>query len=245
VRQFAIFTEGLTEQVFVRQILLKVVDNSKLKFVCMKLAASGNETPVPWDYSAPEPELYFLILDCGGDGKVLSAIGEREKRLIDKGYEKIIGIRDMYSKEYCERSPKIIDSTVIASLIRNWNRTIREMANADRITFHISIMEVEAWFLAMYNLFHKIDSRLSLDFIETNLGFNLQTDDPEKKFYKPSNQVKDIMRLCGRRYTKKRAEVEAITSRMEVQDFTNATENCRCSSFGFFYSDIASCTLIV
>lgn len=241
MRRFAVFTEGQTEQILVRHLLLKVVDNSRLSLECLKLAASGGMVQVPWPHSAPSPEVYFLIVDCGNDGKVLSAIRDREKDLVAKGYERIIGIRDMYSKEYHERSPGVIDDAVIAEFRQKWDLTIQTMTNADKITLHVSIMEVEAWFLAMYNLFKRLHSSLSPAFIEDNLGLNLKTVDPEKEFYRPSHVVRRIMRLCGREYGKKRGECEGIASRMEPEDFGNATENGRCKGFRRFYLDIAAC----
>jgi hypothetical protein len=244
VKRIAVFAEGQTEQIFVRHLLLKMVDNSRLSFECMKLGAGGNERPVPWPYSAPDPDIYFLIVDCGNDGKVLSVIRDREESLVAKGFEKIIGIRDMYSAEYDKRSPGVIDDSVITAFITNWNLTISKMTHADKISFHAAIMEVEAWLLGMHGLFQRVDPLLSSDFIENKLGFNLKAINPEKKFYKPSGAVAGIMQLCGKRYRKKKGDCEGIASKIELEDFVDATENSRCKSLGRFYLDMTACTAV-
>ena len=102
MRRVAIFTEGQTELIFVREFLFRLVDPSKLSLECYELLAH-NLSYVPFPYSSPSPEVHFLIIDAHGDKGVLSAIREREKKLIDSGFAKIIGLRDMYCRAYAER----------------------------------------------------------------------------------------------------------------------------------------------
>jgi len=90
MKRIAIFTEGQTELIFIREFLFRIVDPSKLRIECFELLAHTLSS-VPFSYSSPAPEVYFLIIDAHGDDGVLSAIREREKQLIEKGrYERII-----------------------------------------------------------------------------------------------------------------------------------------------------------
>ncbi len=238
MRKVAIFAEGQTELIFVRGFLLRLIDPSKLSFECLELLAH-KPYPVQYSYSCPNPEVHFLIINVHGDEGVLSSIRGREKELIERsGYEKIIGLRDMYSEVYKKLSPGMINDDISNQLIESHNSTIRKMTYHDRIKLHFAIMEIEAWFLAMYNIFQGIDSILSVEYIEEKLGFNLKSIDPQKEFYKPSNQVRDVFLLSGWQYDKKESDIENIISKMELIDFDNARENNRCKSFDAFYQEV-------
>lgn len=240
MRKVAIFTEGQTELIFVREFLFRLVDPSKLSIECWELLAH-NLSYVPFSYSSPSPEVHFFIVDAHGDKGVLSAIREREKDLIQKGgYEKIIGLRDMYSEEYKKLSPRAINDSITQKLIQSYNLTIQNMTHSTKIRLYLAIMEIEAWFLAMYNIFKKIDPILTVEFIRQNLNIDLKTTDPQKKFYKPFDQLDSIYALCERKYGKKRDEIESICSKMELADYYNARETGRCKCFDAFYQEVIS-----
>lgn len=102
----------------------------------------------------------------------------------------------------------------------------------------LAIMELEAWFLAMYDIFSRINSRLSVDYIEKELGFNLADIDPQTEFFKPAEEVHRIFQLVGLRYQKSTHDVESICSRINTNDLCNAFKNRRCSSFRDFYQEM-------
>ncbi len=235
--KIAVFTEGQTELIFVRKILLEVIDKSKLSFECIKLHG-GKEFLVPYPYTSRDPNLHFMIVNVGNDGKVLDAIKEREKRLFAIGYQRIIGLRDMFSENYRKRSSRVINDKVTKDFIKSAQETINDMSRPDRIRLYFAIMEIEAWFLSMYNLFSKINGTLSINYIENKLKINLKTIDPQKKFYKPSNMIVKILRLMGRKYDKSEDDSEMICSKMAITDFDNAIEKGRCSTFKDFYGEI-------
>ena len=240
MKKIAIFAEGQTELIFVRNILIKVLDISKLSFECLELLAN-KESTVPYQYPNPNAEVHFLILNVRGDETVLSSIKEREKNLIEKrGYDKIIGLRDMYSYEYIRRSPRAVNDEISKMIIQRYNQTIGNMTYSDRIRVYFAIMEIEAWILGMYTIFHKIDSLLTMAYIKQNLNVDLKTVDPQKEFYKPSEQLHSIFQLCGREYKKKRDEIESICSNIDSNDFDTARENNRCKCFDDFYKEITS-----
>ena len=240
MRKVAIFAEGQTELIFVRDFLLRLIDNSKLSLECLELLAY-KPSKVPYSYSCPNPEIHFMIINVHGDEGVLSSIRLREKTLIEEGgYEKIIGLRDMYSGAYRKLSPRAINDDISNQFIQSHNLTIQKMTYRDRIKLYFAIMEIEAWFLAMYNIFQRIDSVLTVEYIEEKLGFNLKRIDPQEEFFKPSSQVRDLFLLSGRQYDKKESDINNITSKMELADFDNATENDRCKCFDAFYQEVRS-----
>jgi hypothetical protein len=240
LKKIAIFAEGQTEQIFVREFLLRVLDPAKLSFECLELKAHRFSV-VPYKYANPHAEIHFMIIDVHGDEGVLSSVREREKDLIEKsGYERIIAMRDMYTEAYIKRSPGRIDDSVTEDFIRSHNAIIQNMTYPSQIRLHFAIMEVEAWFLGMYNLFSKVDPILTVEYIREKLNIDLTITDPQKEYYRPSQQVSMICELCGRSYSKRKDEVESICSNMESADFENARENGKCRCFTDFYGEIVS-----
>ena len=146
----------------------------------------------------------------------------------------------MYSREYQKRSPKVINEKVTKQFIDGSVSEIQKMSHADKITIYFSIMELEAWFLGMYNIFTKINRKLTVQKIENDLGFNLMKVDPQKKFYRPSDQIKKIWGLCNMEYRKTEADIERFASVMHTNDFDTAIENGRCDSFRVFYQEVSS-----
>lgn len=238
--KIAIFVEGQSELIFVRTLLLTVINNAKLSFECVKLNKGGRQDTVPYKYSPPNPDVFFLIIDVGNDERVLSAIKEREKTLFENGYKKVLGLRDMYSRMYYERSPGIIRDSLTKDFIKAAQTIIDTMSSPDAVILYFAIMELEAWFLAMYSLFQKINATLSVQNIEQQLGYNLCNIDPQKQFYKPYLEMNRIFGLIGSSYRKSKDELESICSSMEPTDFNNAMENDRCSAFKAFYQEITA-----
>lgn len=240
MRKIAIFVEGQAEQIFIRDLLLRVFNCSKLSFSCVKLYADQIKD-VPYNYNVGKSyvEIHFLLVDAANDKKVLSAIKDREEYLFEKGYEIVFGLRDMYSDEYCKYSTTI-DDDVTNRFIEGANQSISLMSWPEKIQLHFAIMELEAWFLGMYNLFYKISSTLKVDYIEDRIGYNLSEIDPQRQFYKPSDELDLILRLVDLQYQKHSHDVNSISSRIDRTDCDNAIENGRCQSFNFFYQELLS-----
>jgi len=240
MKRIAVFAEGQTEAIFIREFLLRLIDPSKLSYSYIKLNADIMQRVR--EYSCPNPEVHFDIINVQNDEKVLTVIKETEKSLIERGqYEKIIGLRDMYSGEYDKRSHGRINDNVTNQIMNIHKSIIQTMRYSNRIKLYYCIMEIEAWFLSMYNVFPRIDSTLSADYIASHLGFDLRVIDPQKAFFKPSRELHKIFELCGLEYKKKKGDVEKITSKIEVQDFDDARENDRCGCFDVFYREIRDC----
>lgn len=241
MKKIAIFTEGQGEQIFIRQLLIKVVGYSDLSFNCQMLYRHKLQD-VPFEYPNQNAKFHFLIINAGTDERVLSLINERIDKLREAGYEKFIGIRDMYCSVYQKRSPRTIDEELSQKMIDSADNFIQGMNNPSQIVIYFSIMELEAWFLSMYNLFQKINQSLTLKYIEQKLGYNLRDIDPQKIFYKPSIEINNIFKLIDSGYTKKYSEMESICSRIDKADYKDAIANDRCKSFAILYSDISGLT---
>ena len=233
MKKIAVFAEGQTELIFVREYILKVYDNSKIGFRCIKLISDGMRE-VPYKHESPTAEYFFLLIDVSNDSKVLSAIRDREKDLIDSGFGKVIGIRDMYCREYDEKTDKQISEQLNEQFAEAANQEISKMNNCTKIKFIFSIMEVEAWFLSLIGIFNKIDPNLTLEIIEERLGYNLAEIDPQKEFYKPSVELTKILGIVGIEYKKKKSNVEAICSKIDPEDILYFNDGQSCESFRKF-----------
>lgn len=237
MKKIAIFTEGQGELIFVRQLIQKLFDASNVSFECFELRKSFDPIPVPYSVVIPTANLYFQIINVGNDTKVLSAILKRQKKLIESDFE-ILGLRDMYSREYKKESLEI-NSSVIDSFIEDINALIQEeTSNPDKIHLFFAIMELEAWFLSMYPIFEKISPTLTTKFINSKLGFDLAAIDPEITFFNPAKQVDQIFRLIGKEYGKSKSDMEKIVSKMDDSDILAIVESTKCKSFTAFINKV-------
>ena len=239
MRRIAIFVEGQTALIFVRQMLLLLIDNSKLSFSCWEWYEYELRHCLKFNhYHSPDPDIHFTIIDSRNDEGVLTALKDRERGLLKKGFEKIIGLRDMYSENYRKRAGSNINEQVANAFINEWERGIQEMSDPLKIKIHVSIMELEAWFLGMYSILERINAKLSVDYILERLGFDLRIVDPQKEFFHPTVNLNQVLDLVKLKYDKSRDHVEGICSQIKPEDFNEAFENGRCSCFKDFYDEL-------
>lgn len=237
MRRIAIFAEGQSELIFVRCFLPLILGWDKISFECFKLRADEmNRAPFP--HRNKHAEVHFFIVNVGNDEKVLSAVKDREEGLIQKGYEKVIALRDMYCEAYCKRAGTRINDAITVEFINGAQETIGNMSDPNKIKMCFAIMEFEAWFLGMYSIFERVEPTLTVAYIEENLGFDLSVIDPQVEFFKPADKVSNILGLVGREYLKSGHDIESICSKMEIADFSKAFENGRCSSFKDFCDQV-------
>lgn len=91
MRKTAVFVEGQTEKIFVREILVRYYEWNPLKvqIICQKLVDTFKAESVRQDFP-DEPDFrtenFYLILDVGGDKVLASRIISREENLIKQGY---------------------------------------------------------------------------------------------------------------------------------------------------------------
>jgi hypothetical protein len=237
MNKVAIFVEGQSELIFVRRFLPLVLGWDKISFECLELYASRMK-PVPYKHPNKNAETHFWILNVRNDEGVLSTIKGREKGLIQQGYDKIIALRDMYSEKYCKRSPREINKNVTRAFIEKAHKEIAKMSEPARIKMHFAIMELEAWFLGMYNIFERLNSALNINYIKKKLGFDLSTIDPQIEFFKPADIVDKVLQLVNSQYKKSEHDIESICSKIDTNDFSNAFENGRCISFKNFCDEV-------
>lgn len=197
MRRLAIFVEGYTELLFVDRLIQEIAEKSKIAIQHRKIRGGGKksglskkivelQTPV----TTSRQSLYFLIVDCGGDNLVAQRIREEHESLTSIGYEKILGLRDVFPAFSHADIPKLKQG------LRYGVKT-----SLTPVQFILSVMELEAWFLAEHNHFLQIDTMLTPEVIRSNLGFDPAADDMTTRLT-PAKDLVSAYNIAGKIYTK-------------------------------------------
>jgi Domain of unknown function (DUF4276) len=239
MKKIAIFVEGQTELIFVREYLLKQFEYQGIDLECRNLFKDNKIQSAEYDFPNDEATIHFQIINVGGDENVLPRILNREQLLWNAGYERIIGLRDMYSDKYIEEmgQPRRIIPELILEFIEGANEAIEQKAvMPQNIKFHFAIMELEAWFLGIPNLWER--KGISNQSIKDKIGFDLSEIDPETTFLHPAETIKDILKITNETYRKQASEVESLVGKITKQDFEDLQNSQKCNSFKEFTSNL-------
>ena len=129
MRKIAIYVEGNTELIFVREYICKRFEYQNIDVQCRK-RQFGRFDEVPYSIPNLYADFHFRITDSGNDAKVLDDMLEDEKYLQNIGYEKVIGLRDMFSENYKKvvKQPLRIEPTINQRFIETAARRITNNA---------------------------------------------------------------------------------------------------------------------
>ncbi len=236
----AIFVEGQTELIFVREMLLKMFEWQNISIECYTLFVDHQHHPTEYAFPSTEAAWYFQINNVGNDKGLVTRIKNREKYLWNSGFSRIVGLRDMYSKEYKEiKKQNIIDPAVNLKFINGYQEQIRNFSERYQdIYFHFAIMETEAWILGFKDIFQKINPDLTNEKIAQELGFNLNEIDPELYFFHPVTNLQAIFQLSNDSYDKSKGDVNKLMSYIEKEDFDYLATSDKCESFRTFFRSV-------
>jgi hypothetical protein len=242
MKKIAIFVEGQTELIFTRELLLKCYEWQNIWVECYSLFNDRDLNPVEYSFPNQDAEFYYQIINIGNDTKVLSSLLKREKYLFsaNQAFDKIIGLRDMYSKEYRETAKSsIIKDEINQKFINSHNATIERFSeNPDKVNFHFAIMELETWLLGINGIFSDFNEELTTEKIEEELEVNLEEIDPEKEVFHPAKLISEIMSLVNESYDKKKGEVNKFMGRISKEDFNILFESNKCETFNQFCNSL-------
>ena len=233
----AIFVEGQSELIFTRELILKFFEYQNIWIECYELFNDQNLNPTEYEFVNREAEFYFQILNIGNDNKVVSSILKREKYLFSENqcFDKIIGLRDMYSKEYREIvKDSQIDTIINTRFIENHKKTIQTLSlHPEKIHFHFAIMELESWLLGISGIFERFNSELTTNKISQVIGIDLNND-PETNIFHPANVIDEILKIANDSYDKKKSEVNKFLGRIDRKDIIDLLNSNKCNSFNSY-----------
>ena len=241
MRKTTIFVEGWTEQVWVREYLLKWYGYEEAWIECYALFNEKGMFSVPYNYKPINPLHYYQIINVGGDNRVNNALVKETPRLRNEGFHKIIGLRDMLSDTYRDLvdNHKVDVSVVEKIRTEQWHilKTLLKN-NVTDVQLCYAIMEIEAWILGLSQFFYQIDARLTPNFIKTHLNLDFDTLDPETNIYNPTTVLSRIFSLVGKDYGKRQGEIDSLISPLTKEDYALFLEKDACNSFNVFHNAI-------
>lgn len=208
-KKIAIFVEGQTEQLFITRLLQEIAGYKKISIEIWKAEGSKNNRKITKLKSniLQNSPFFALLYDCGSESQVVSDIKKQYESLIQGNYEKIIGLRDLYPKPLTAKKQ-------IEDGIKGFLKPL--IKKGIPISVILAIMEVEAWFLAEYQCFYKINNILTSDFILQKCGFDLVNMDVEQIPH-PSEYLNNIYQLIGYSYTKNQQQIKQIVQCLDYK----------------------------
>jgi len=210
-KKIACFVEGQTEQMFVEKLFQEIAGYHNISIETYKFYGhKSNRKLLPQQFNSSKIKnapFFVLLYDCSGDSHVVSDIKKQHSSLTNNGYEKIIGLRDLYPKSLDQQEE-------IEKGIRGFLKPLQKKGIP--VSVNLAVMEIEAWFLAEWHHFAKIDSRLSTDFILQECGFDLKNVDVEKRPH-PTQDLQDIYQLIGSNYDKSEGKSQEIINYLDYE----------------------------
>lgn len=193
-KKIACFVEGQTEQIFVEKLFQEIAGYKKISIETYKFQGGKTKRTIqPLKPSIVQDAPFFVLLyDCSSDSQVLSDIRKQHESLTNSGYEKILGLRDLYPISLSRKGE-------VERGIKGFLKPLHKMGIP--ISINLAVMEIEAWFLAEWHYLSKLDNRLIPDFILQECGYDLRSIDVEQRPH-PSQDLDDIYQLIGCKYDK-------------------------------------------
>lgn len=185
LNKVAIFVEGLTEELFVVQLITELAQNNRLQIevakqwrgkVCLSASTGPNSSTT----------LYVLVINCSSDGQVKTQIKEQHESLKNAGYTAILGLRDVYPFKR-QDIPKITQHLHTGL-----------PTTPPQPTIHLAVMEVEAWFIDEHTHFNRISHELDIGNISAH-GFDI-TNIPAENWGHPADTLDNIYKIGHARY---------------------------------------------
>lgn len=209
MHKLAVFVEGYTEMLFVERLILEVAGAHNVIIEQKEIRGGSKVSKVKRTMSvvkAAQPatgqKYYVLIVNCGGDHQVKTRILEEHENLTRKGYAKIIGMRDVRPDFTFEQVP------LLEVGLRKYIKT-----SLIPVEFILAVMEIEAWFLAEFHHFSKIDPAITVSAIKARLGFDPELDDLALR-PNPTVDLNAAYMIGGKRYEKNQ-----IATTVDVLDY--------------------------
>ncbi len=191
------------------------------------------------DYKSPDYSYNIVILNAGCDGAVVSTALREYESLINKGrHVMVYGLRDVFSdqykKNYKQKYPGtsvVIDEEIVEM---TQNKILKSVEGLSDFKLFFSVMEMESWILSLYNHFERAHPECDIEYINLQLGIDVRSIDPEKKFLQPCGHLKKLKHL---RY--KKGFPDNIVNNLDWKLFASHFDGGRFKSFKVFYDEVS------
>lgn len=234
----AIYVEGITEAAFVYQLIKEHYqsDWTAFRLECLNLDPQEAAKDLR-DYGDEASSDYFLIYDSCSDIAVSTDIKDRIDRHLAEGFDKVVGLRDVYSEAYKSLYPKQFSETSVSTFIQDITEALAVYDKGGLIRLRFAIMEIESWLLAVDGLFQRIDKRIDVKWLQNKAKINVKKD-PEKEYFHPYSHLEDIYKSISRTYGKHWDAIKELIFKLTQTDFDTLYQSGKCNSFRDFHDAI-------
>jgi chorismate mutase len=217
MKKLAIFVEGLTEQLFLEKLIFELCSKNNITVDLFQNSGPMGQRRIRAITLSPpnfKGKYYIAIYDCRGDDTVKSDILENLKTLTKANFEAVIGLNDVYPR----------DLTSVKLYLNYYIPTA-----GIPIKMMLSIMEIEAWFIAEENHYANISPKLTMEKIKAVLGLDICAIDVETIAW-PADTLNSIYQIENMTYlVKNKASKKGSKIRRTVNaiDYSNLYFNVR------------------
>jgi hypothetical protein len=214
MKKVAIFVEGLTEQLFVIELIKHLFGKNCITIDIMQFtgkAGARNISIIKGANISQDTLYYFRIYDCHGGGNkstVKSDLSEQLSGLLKQSFSSIIGIRDVYPLTDIIKLRQMMSANIPVSNIP--------------IKIILAINEVEAWFIAEENHYQVISSILTINLVNSIAKIDIRKDTTETILH-PAGVLHDIYKCAGLSYINKKTN--QIQRTVNALDYNNLFSN--------------------
>lgn len=233
--KFTIFVEGQSEMLFVADVLQKYsnYDPAECGFHCINLVADRFNIIQYPSQGSFESKNFYQIINVNNDSQVNTRLRNYSPRLHERGFDVIIGLRDVYGEEYKRlmSNVRLVDTERIHELHAIQMGAINHEDIDCRL--HYAIMEFEAWMLALIDNYI-IEKGYTPPELFDEYGIVADIEN----IYHPYPLVQKVFEHCGDSYHKHESETYALLSTLSVDDYENLRSSGRCPSFTKFIDSL-------
>lgn len=226
MRKVAVYVEGMTELVFVYHCILAYYHSDWTAFHLDYVSVNPSDRiDLLNPYGDEAAENRFLIYNCGSDDRVFPTMKDRFQAHLQQGYDRIIGLQDVLGARYLElykAGHQQIEWDKVNEMIHDLESSVFQQDPSGTMKIRFSIMEIEAWILAMPDLLSECFPGRPLD--------DLLAVNPEVSYVHPFNKLSSLVP-----YAKNFSTVEGIFSRINSAHLDTLLQSRKCSSFAHFY----------
>jgi hypothetical protein len=234
----AIYVEGVTEAGYVYQLIGEKYqwDWTKVQIECLNLDPQNAANDLR-DFGSNDAPDYFLIYDSGSDTSVVSDIRVKFQGHMDQGFDRVVGLRDVYSESYIDLYGRRLDQQKIVDFIKDIQEPFEELDKTGFIRVRFAVMETEAWLLALSDVYQKIDNSLDADGLVSKAGVDINND-PQTTYFHPYAKLEEIFKSIGKSYSKHWCEIKEVVFKLKWGDFESLYNSGKCQSFREFYDAV-------
>lgn len=203
MKKLAFYVEGMTECLFVEQLVRQFIPRDALQIRIHAKDGAGPKYTIQKD-GMDHAAYKVFIRNCEGDATVVSQLREDFENLADQGFNLVVGVRDLY-REPLSRAGNARQShdAAVSNCV-----TLRCRA---RIV--LCVHETEAFFIGDPSHFGALSSLLTSEVIEEELGPEWRSCDLES-IDSPASRLKRLYNRGGFKYDKSYGAVTAVTGRL-------------------------------